>query len=348
MSTEFSLSLTDTVNGTLFAFVGRELPEHIRFGAAQKLVVHELVGGGRAVEALGRQPQRLEWSGLFLGAAALERAQALDSSLKSGHVQQLVCGSLRYRVVIAALSCEFQRFYQLPYTLTLEVLDDTQVLAAASVPALVDSVNNDMASAQAAAVALANTAPASLQASAQTVAKRISALQGLVQSLTTAARASQSVLNAVLGPVHDVRQQVGTLLAATNNLVQNVTTLGGLLPNNPAARQASGLLDQANAMNSLPALVQLDTALGRVQNNVQQGNAAPATVTVMPGASLYDVAAEQYGDASRWQVIAGANGLSDPMVPGASSVSAQAQTPPQAVTLVIPPASSVNTGAGHA
>ena len=38
------------------------------------------------------------------------------------------------------------------------------------------------------------------------------------------------------------------------------------------------------------------------------------TVNVSPGDDLYRLAAEYYGDASAWTLIAAANGLSDPLI----------------------------------
>lgn len=41
---------------------------------------------------------------------------------------------------------------------------------------------------------------------------------------------------------------------------------------------------------------------------------AITTITVAPGDDLYRIAAEYYGDASAWVLLAQANGLSDPLI----------------------------------
>jgi LysM repeat protein len=41
---------------------------------------------------------------------------------------------------------------------------------------------------------------------------------------------------------------------------------------------------------------------------------ADSTITVSPGDDLYRIAAQQYGDANGWVLIAAANGLSDPLI----------------------------------
>ena len=48
-----------------FEFARYEIPEQITFGGDQRLVVHELVGGTRVIDAMGRADAPLEWSGLF-------------------------------------------------------------------------------------------------------------------------------------------------------------------------------------------------------------------------------------------------------------------------------------------
>jgi hypothetical protein len=44
-----------------------EVPEQIRFGGAQRLAVHELIGGGRVVDAPGDDAGEISFSGIFSG-----------------------------------------------------------------------------------------------------------------------------------------------------------------------------------------------------------------------------------------------------------------------------------------
>lgn len=45
------------------------------------------------------------------------------------------------------------------------------------------------------------------------------------------------------------------------------------------------------------------------------------SITVSPGDDLYRIAAQYYGDASAWTLIATANGLSDPLVQTDATIS---------------------------
>ncbi len=47
-------------DGSLISFDGVELPEAIAWGGVQRMAVHEYVGGGRQLQALGGQPRALE------------------------------------------------------------------------------------------------------------------------------------------------------------------------------------------------------------------------------------------------------------------------------------------------
>lgn len=122
--TDFRLSLTNSASGNAYFFSGVEIPEKISFGGSQKLAVHELLGNGRVVDALGAQPQDMEWSGLLLGPSASTRAQDLKMLADSGASCVLDWGYRRYRVVVSAFSGDFLRYYRIPYTLKLTVCAD--------------------------------------------------------------------------------------------------------------------------------------------------------------------------------------------------------------------------------
>jgi len=137
----------------------------------------------------------------------------------------------------------------------------------------------------------------------------------------------------VLGPLADVRARAGVLLAAASNAIQNVGTLGGVLPGSPVAAMAGNLTAQINAVTQSPALFDLDRALGRVQANIGQINSDARNVAVA-GGDLFTLAAAQYGDPMGWTAIAQANGLTDPKVSGL-------------VQLTIPPYNNQTGGVLH-
>jgi hypothetical protein len=293
-----------------FEFARFEIPEQIPFGGEQRLTVHELVGGVRVIDAMGATSMPIEWSGFFVGDTALERALYIDGLRKAGQPLMLSWDSLAFNVVIKSFHCEFKRFYRLPYRITCEVVEDktdpVNYIAAPSIDQLID---DDMNTANGLASGIGNGTLSSLMGS----------LNSAISAVSSFAAAAQSTLNSVLQPIAAVRAQVGILIQATNGAIQNVTTLGGVLPNNPVAQQANRLLGQINAVNQSPNLINLDRVLGRMQSNIGTINSGTRQVQVA-GGNLYSVAADQYGDAMGWTAIAQANGLKDPQVNGLATL----------------------------
>lgn len=120
-----------------------EIPEHINFGGAQKVVVHKLIGGTRAVDAMGPDPSDITWSGRFRGPSAMGRAQALDAMRAAGAQVPLFYLSTFLDVVITTFHAEPERFYEIPYTITCTVVaDPANDLLGAIVPGL-DAIVSD-------------------------------------------------------------------------------------------------------------------------------------------------------------------------------------------------------------
>jgi len=124
-----------------FTFARYEIPEHIPFGGEQTLAVHKLVGGVRVIDAMGAAPAPIEWSGFFVGDAALERALYIDGLRKAGKPLPLLWSELSFNVLIQSFHCEFKRFYRIPYRIVCEVVEDltapVNVIAAPSADQLI-------------------------------------------------------------------------------------------------------------------------------------------------------------------------------------------------------------------
>lgn len=85
----------------------------------------------------------------------------------------------------------------------------------------------------------------------------------------------------------------------------------------PISKTVSHLLTQSDHATRIPALYRLQEVLGRLNKNVNSGQAAGGLKAVtLSGGNLYQVASEQYGDVSLWTSIADANDLSDPQLSG--------------------------------
>jgi hypothetical protein len=105
-------------------FANFEIPEKINFGGSQSLAVKQLVGGQRVIDAMGRIDDDISWSGLLFESTASFRAQFLDTLRVSGSPQPLTWGIFNYLVVVKEFKANFERYYQIPYTITVTVIQD--------------------------------------------------------------------------------------------------------------------------------------------------------------------------------------------------------------------------------
>lgn len=293
-----------------FTFAKTEIPEKIRFGGDQSLVVHELVGGVRVVDSMGRQDAPLEWSGLLMGSAALQRAQYLDGLRIAGKVLRLQWSEFDYDVVIKSFHADFERWYQMPYSISCVVVKDNSLpVSNIADPGIDYCVTDDIGNVLGLATAI-NDGPLS---------SLVGVLDSAIKGVSSFAKATQSTINSVLVPLAAVQSRVSILVASTGNTIANVTTLGGILPNNPISTQASKLLGQAAAMSQLPQLYNLQSVLGRLGGNLGSiGSSGKRTTT--SGGNLFSMASKEYGDASAWTTIAKANNLTDPQLSGINTL----------------------------
>ncbi|QMV32417.1 hypothetical protein 8G_00023 [Ralstonia phage Hyacinthe] len=295
-----------------FVFDRQEIPESIPFGGTQRLARHDLVGGTRVVDAMGAFTEPINWSGWLLGQDALARARQLDAMRVAGTVQVLQWSELSFSVVIRDFRADFQRFYQIPYRITCEVVSDLTKFAGQSQGASIDSlINGDLSTASGLMSSVTDT----------TLGGLFTTMQTAVQGVSSFANAAQSTLNGVLQPMAAFRTQAQALIASTSNTLANVTTLGGILPNNPISTQVAQISGQIVAAQQLPVLVQLDRVVGRMQLNVGSIYNS-AKQTTVAGGNLMTIAAQEYGDAMAWTGIAKANPQlgGDPQLTGIQTV----------------------------
>jgi hypothetical protein len=79
-------------------------------------------------------------------------------------------------------------------------------------------------------------------------------------------------------------------------------------------------------------LYQLRAVLTRIQTNLTLTNKTPNSQVIMIATgNLFQLAAQYYGDATQWALIANANNIVDPFITSLTS-------------LVIPPLNNVSTG----
>lgn len=311
-----------------FIFQEMELPEKIPFGGEQRLSVKKFIGGARNVQSLGPDPIALSWSGIILplfdGTPSLMRAKYLNQMKDAGYPLILVWDELIYLVVIKSFVADY-KFYQIPYTITCEVVEDL------SIPALGSSYLS------VGAALLADLAVSSGLADTVASALNDSVLGGLMADVSSAissvsnwASASLSVVAQALVPINAASAYVSGLIGSTEATILSTVSPFGALAGAVSATAVAAVAGAVSATAVMPPLLGLSTTLGRMGRNLGLINSSVRTVT-MAGGHLFDLAAQEYGDATAWTVIAQANNLTDPVITGTQ-------------TLVIPSMSSDSGG----
>lgn len=157
-----------------------EVPEKINFGGKQRVAKHQLLGGVRVVDTMGPDDDDLQFSGLFLGPFAADQARFIDYLRKAGNPVTLTYGSAAYFVVISAFTADYERYYQVPYTINLTVVQDFTGFVSPLISFTVDDlVNADLGNILGVALGLGMSIPSLLPgpySSATSIAGGISSL----------------------------------------------------------------------------------------------------------------------------------------------------------------------------
>jgi hypothetical protein len=287
-----------------FEFSGLEVPSSIKVGGAQRTAVHELIGGTRIIDTMGRSDATLEWGGLFYGSTAVDRARYLDTLRILGTARSLTFSEFNYSVIVAEFHADFQRFNQIPYQISCTVIADLGNQTTTLAPAAIDdAINDDLGSVMVLAGGISDGPLSSL----------LGVLDAAIGAVSSFASAAQSVVNSVLTPLLAVQSRVNALVGSCGAVLSAVTTFGGLLPNSSGG--AVSLASQVFNIEELEVLYQLQAILGRMATNLSTVKTSPNVITVA-GGNLFRIAEEQYGDPMAWTGIAKANGLTDPFIVG--------------------------------
>ena len=316
-----------------FVFSRFEIPETIPFGGEQRLIVHELVGGVRVIDSMGESPKPIEWSGYFVGELALERALYIDGLRKAGQPLLLTWDALAYTVMIKSFHCDFNRYYRIPYKITCEVLEDlTYPVDYIAVPGLTDLILADMLSltgmlsdliSEVADGAISDILDAAGDALGDLVgglSDAVGALNDAVLAVGDFANAALSTVATVLQPLALVQSIAGNLGNAVGNVIGSAATFGGVQVGLSVAQNVLNLTTQVACINVASNLFGMNSTIGRMAANIGMVNSGLQQVSTI-GGNLYNIAAQQYGDAMGWTAIALANNIVDPVVTGLTDLS---------------------------
>lgn len=320
--------LTLTTPAGVFEFAAAEIPDQIAFGGEQLVAVHQLIGGARIVDAMGASDAPLTWKGWFLGATAEDRARFLDSVRRAGDACTLTWSDYSYSVVVTSFSADYQKPYRIPYTITCTVIQDRTQLVL-DVPAVTPAQAVTIDSQTVGTIATGSgidytpvqTAVSGLQTVAQPMAQGLqsvgSGISAAAQTVEGYAQQVTSAAQAIAGPLATFETQVGNSIVQAEGATMQIASIGGVAPAGPIAQRVGQIIAGANAQAKLPTLYQMSNLADRMSTNLS-AVATPQTrqQILVGGGTLYGVAAKVYGDATQWQTIAQANGLSDPNLSG--------------------------------
>jgi hypothetical protein len=204
-----------------------EVPERIIISGGQRVAIHDLIGGGRVIDALGADAGVIEFGGTFSGDDAAVRVQILDAATALGVQIPLYWNSFFYTVVIRKFEFDYEKPWWIPFSLRCAVVLDPAAVAAG----LVNSVANLVAADVSSAVSLAPQGGLSLGLSGTP------GLAGLTNAQNTASVAlgtadanftSQAAsLDAVTDPV--MAGSIATGLVAAAGQVAAITCVRGYL-----------------------------------------------------------------------------------------------------------------------
>lgn len=119
------------------------MPEFIREGGPEDIVVHRLPSGKRTIDILGRDDKPFEWTGTFLSAQAEADIRTLDGMRVAGLIYPLTFGGLNRRVVISDLEWRYRRSNWVDYRIECTaVFDADDGAPAGGVPPAAQDQNN--------------------------------------------------------------------------------------------------------------------------------------------------------------------------------------------------------------
>ena len=287
---------------TIYSF---EMPECIdRFGGEVLMAVHDMPGPSqgnatRSVQTFGYlPPKNISWEGVFfeqdIAPVATQRYFKFQQLHKAQQPVTLSFNVFSYQVLIHEFYVMPQLVYQIPYFISLVPLKDLSQGAGSS-SSVAPSLSSQLAS------------------TGSSLAGQIAAAGNLPSSaLSNLTNFQASLQNAL-------QQSLSAPLSATNPAL-----VAGL---NSAQQSMQQLATNADPSIASTAL-NLNNTLQIAQNQIKNASAPIATV-VQQNPDLRALAAQYYGDANQWTVIAQAN----PSVKFSP-------TPSGVFTLTIPPAPS--------
>ncbi|KXV20654.1 hypothetical protein [Gluconobacter japonicus] len=128
-------------NGTVklgsLTLSGPEVPDALRAGGEQVLVIHRLPGGDKIIDNGGNDPYRLSLTGRFQGTNALTRAQTIDTMRLAAKAVTFSAAGRSWQVLIRSYAYTYaQKGAVIQYELELEIIPSNASTTATGTSAL--------------------------------------------------------------------------------------------------------------------------------------------------------------------------------------------------------------------
>jgi hypothetical protein len=242
-------------------FADFEVPERINVGGEQMLVVHKLVGGSRVIDAMGRDDADIKWSGRFRGSAAEVRARLADFTRVQGQPMVLAWSTFRYNVLVKAFHADFEQQYEIPYSITCQVVQDLTSPILTALLGLDAAITTD----------LNQVVQIGAQINIPGITSAVSGVTSAVSAVQTFEGAASSVTSGALSAIDLAQGAVTGQQSLLNGVVEASGNVAGAVAGAAPASLISSLTAQASAFSQLGLLSQAQAYLGRMAVNVGQG-----------------------------------------------------------------------------
>lgn len=252
-----------TGSADFIVFHDFEVPEEAPFGGEQAAAKHNLIGGKRRIDAMGRDDCDIAWSGTFLTPDADIRARQVDQYRAAGKPMDLVWGEHRYVVLIKSFLPRFRRPSHVPYSISFIVIEDRTKAVQASAPSLDQQVNTDLNSSFSLTSILSDAG-----AAVTAVMPYLNTVQATISSVTSVTGLSNPQLRSIQTSLSGAQSVIAPLTNGANGALGSLTTLGGVVAGRSGGTNAIALQNASQAASQLPQLLQLGSTLTRLSRNI--------------------------------------------------------------------------------
>jgi hypothetical protein len=193
-----------TINLGGFQFRDLEIPSQINFGGDHKLVVHELVGGQRIIDAMGRMDTNISWEGLITGPDSIDRALQLENFRTSGQTVSLTWFNLSFNVVVEKFIAYTEKYYQVKYQIECKTVNSgNDPFGLLSLLGFDQSIANDLAVANGIASII----------NIPSINNTMSSLTSAISSVPTFNGATPQTISSVMTPLNAAQSSVSSQIA---------------------------------------------------------------------------------------------------------------------------------------